>query len=176
MHVDDHVQKRPYTHASYYERQKSNRFRPRAVYTDKFLNGQIVYLCNPLTRNQILLYMFTRFKRNAYFKVYLMSRKLKSCHTLVQAFICCASIVLTKMNKWSIPYCNIEVLACRCNEGYCMFWFTETTKDESSKNWKTSLVFIVLAFDKTTTLPTHAKDQSGYLEFILDSEGWCEKV
>ena len=96
-----------------------------------------------------------------------MSRKLKSCHTLVQAFICCASIVLTKMNKWSIPYCNIDVLACRCNEGYCMFWFTETTKDESSKNWKTSLVFIVLAFDKTTTLPTHAKDQSGYLEFIL---------
>lgn len=59
MHVDDHVQKRPYTHASYYERQKSNRFRPRAVYTDKFLNGQIVYLCNPLTRNQILLHVYT---------------------------------------------------------------------------------------------------------------------
>ena len=45
MHVDDHVQKRPYTHASYYERQKSNRFRPRALYT--------------LTRNQILLHVYT---------------------------------------------------------------------------------------------------------------------
>ena len=29
------------------------------VYTDKFLNGQIVYLCNPLTRNQILLHVYT---------------------------------------------------------------------------------------------------------------------
>ena len=135
-----------------------------------------LFTCATRSQGTKFCYMFTRFKRNAYFKVYLMSRKLKSCHTLVQAFICCASIVLTKMNKWSIPYCNIEVLARRCNEGYCMFWFTETTKDESSKNWKTSLVFIVLAFDKTTTLPTHAKDQSGYLEFILDSEGWCEKV
>ena len=44
-------------------------------------------------------YMFTRVKRNANFKVYLMFRKLKSLHTLVQAFFCCASIVLTKMNK-----------------------------------------------------------------------------
>ena len=45
MHVDDHVQKRPYTHASYYDRQKSNRFRPHALYT--------------LTRNQILLHVYT---------------------------------------------------------------------------------------------------------------------
>ena len=36
-------------------------------------------------------------------------------------------------------------------------------------------VFIVLTFDKTTTLPTHAKNQFGHLKFILESEAWCDK-
>ena len=98
MHVDDHVQKRPYTHASYYERQKSNRFRPRAVYTDKFLNGQIVYLCNPLTRNQILLHVYP-IQTKCIFQSVFNVQEIKIIHILVQAFFCCASIVLTKMNK-----------------------------------------------------------------------------
>ena len=98
MHVDDQVQTRPYTHVSYCERQKSNRFRPR-------LHGQIFERTNCLPEQPVnkepckFCYMFTRVKRNTNFKVYLMSRKLKSLHTLVQAFFCCASIVLTKMNK-----------------------------------------------------------------------------
>ena len=44
-YVDEQVQTRPYTHASFCERKKSNRFDP--VYTDKIFD-----LYNPLTRNR----------------------------------------------------------------------------------------------------------------------------
>ena len=47
---------------------------------------------------------------------------------------------------------------------------------KAEKQLKTFLFFIVLTFDKTTSLPTHVKDQFvSCLKFTLDSEAWWDK-
>ena len=43
---------------------------------------------------------------------------------------------------------------------------------KAEKQLKTFLFFIVLTFDKTTSLPTHVKDQFGYIMLKIYTWHW----